>query len=157
MPAWSLDRVLTPLQRHLSHLPHLPSIASHIPLKRSGMHLLMLLLVITTLSLMINFVRQMVRSTQLEAERIELATEVALLEASTQELEGAVSYVESDVYVERVAREQLGYAREGDTVVLPQFIIPTATPAPDDPDYPTLPIPDEPNWLRWWRALFAPE
>jgi cell division protein FtsB len=126
-----------------------------VPLKRSGTHIVALVMLLLMLSLVIHFVNQVLQSAHLEAERAALATEVAQLEAENQQLLGAVEYVESDLYVERVAREELGYAREGETVVLPRFVEPTPTPLPATPAVPLLPSPTpQPNWQGWWESFF---
>jgi cell division protein FtsL len=118
------------------------------------MHLVLLILIALTLSLVINFVHQVIRSAQLEAQRSDLQREVARLETQTTHLEQAVEYVESDTYIERAAREQLGYAYEEDTVLLPRFVgEPTVTPGPTPINKASLPA-REPNWQRWWQALF---
>ncbi len=139
---------------------HLRSIVAawlNAPLKRSGVHLATLALAVLTISLLINFINQVMQSANLEARRTTLATEVAMHESENAHIRGAVEYAESDVYVERVAREQLGYAREGDMVVLPQFqaATPTATPEAHAATTPSRPI-TTPNWQRWWQA-FAPD
>lgn len=107
--------------------------------------------------LVANFVGQIMQSASLEARRAELEAEVAQMRADNTTLQGAVEFTESDVYIERVAREQLGYSREGDIVILPRVLpapapaaAPAAEPAPAAP-------PAEPNWRLWWRALFPPE
>lgn len=126
-----------------------------VPLRRSGVHLVTLALVLLTISLLINFSSQVLQATRLETRRGTLATEVALLEAENQALQGAVEYAESNANVERVAREQLGYTRAGDTVLLPQF--PVATPVPTAAPPAALPPPArEPNWRQWWGAFFPP-
>lgn len=126
-----------------------------VPLRRSGVHLVTLALVLLTISLLINFSSQVLQATRLETRRGTLATEVALLEAENQALQGAVEYAESNANVERVAREQLGYTRAGDTVLLPQF--PVATPVPTTAPPAALPPPArEPNWRQWWGAFFPP-
>jgi cell division protein FtsB len=107
--------------------------------------------------LLANFVGQVIQGARLEDERAARAVEVAALEAQNATLRGAVEFAESDVSVERIAREQLGYAREGDIVLLPQ--LPTAAPpAPASPAEPVEPPPAEsaaaPNWARWWGAFF---
>ncbi|MEI8167805.1 MAG: septum formation initiator family protein, partial [Chloroflexales bacterium] len=81
----------------------------------------------------------------------------AQMQATNTHLEGAVTYTESDVYVEQVAREQLGYARDGDIVILPRLVAPTPAPTPNPAAPPVSPatVPTTPNWQRWWRA-FAP-
>ncbi len=132
-----------------------PSGGGH-SLRRSGLHLVMVGLLVLTLSLLVNFVHQVVQSARLEAQRVALEREVAQLHADTDELQGAVEFAESDVYVERVAREELGYAREGDVVLVPQgAATPTALPAAA-PLEPLAPEPPPPNWQGWWDALFVP-
>lgn len=127
----------------------------NLPLKRSSVHLLTLVLALLTLSLLVNFITQVIQSANLEARRAELATEVAQVEQENLRLRDAVEYAESDVHVERVAREQLGYARDGETVLLPHVLVPTPTPTPTAS--PTSHLlaerADRPNWQRWWDAL----
>lgn len=107
--------------------------------------------------LVANFVGQILQSAALEARRDELAAEVAALEADNATLRGAVEFTESDVYIERVAREQLGYAREGDVVILPRELPPAAPAAPATSEEPAAPAaPATPNWRLWWRAIFPP-
>ncbi len=127
-----------------------------LPFRRGGAYLVTLALALLTLSLLINFGSQVLLSTRLEARRLALATEVADLEAENRQLEGAVQFAESDANVERVAREQLGYTREGDVVVLPQFPLPTPTPAPL-PAQESVVVIGEPNWQSWWYAFFPVE
>lgn len=108
--------------------------------------------------LIVNFVGQVLQSAQLESRRAELEAEVAVLRAENARLEGAVAFSESDVYAERVAREQLGYAREGDTVIFLREAPPAAhAPLPDPAvTTPTPPPPTALNWRLWWQALFPP-
>jgi cell division protein FtsB len=125
------------------------------PLKDSGIHLVTLTLGVLTLSLLYNFTNQVIQSARLEAQRIELEESVAQLEAENFRLQGAVEYAESDAHVERMARERLNYAREGDMVVLPLIPVPTPvapTAAEDTTEARPKPTP-EPNWHGWWGAF----
>src|SRR5690349_3121148 len=99
---------------------------------RSGMRLALIVLLLITLSVLVNFGEQVVRSANMENQRIELQAEVAQLKAANVQLKGAAEFAESDVSVEQQARELLAYAREGDKVILPQLPPPqpTATPPP---------------------------
>jgi cell division protein FtsB len=109
--------------------------------------------------LVANFVGQVMQSARLESQRAALEAEVAQIETENARLAGAVAFTESDVYVERVARSQLGYAREGDVVVLPRLVAPTAAPASADETAPAeaAPLPAAPeNWRLWWEAFFPP-
>jgi cell division protein FtsB len=126
----------------------------NIPLKQSGIHLVTLALAVLTISLLINFINQVIQSATLEARRVELLAEVEQLEAENIHIRGAAEYAESDVHVERVAREQLGYAREGDMVILPQFALPKPTPPPEALAPSPLPQTQaQPNWQGWWEAF----
>jgi cell division protein FtsB len=114
--------------------------------------------------LVANFVGQVMQSARLEARRAELELEVAQIQAENVAIEGGVAFTESDVYVERVAREQLGFAREGDIVILPRVVAPIAplleaSPAPGgEADAQGSPALDPtPNWRLWWRAIFPAE
>jgi len=104
--------------------------------------------------LVVNFVGQVIQSAGLEARRSELEAEVAQMQAANSVIEGGVAFTESDVYVERVAREQLGYAREGETVMLPRLVAPAAAAAAAPALETPFITPTMPNWQLWWRALF---
>jgi len=121
-----------------------------------------------------SFVNQVIRQAQLEQFREEVRADVARLSSENASLQQSVEYVESNDYAEQIAREQLGYARAGDTVLMPTFpdqVIsstvntittttaltnsintntPNTTPATIPP---TIVAPIEPNWMRWWRML----
>ncbi|MCX7792095.1 MAG: septum formation initiator family protein [Chloroflexaceae bacterium] len=104
-----------------------------------------------------NFVGQVLQGARLESRRAELEAEVARIKAENAVLEGAVAFTESDVYAERIAREQLGYAREGDVVIFPRDApaapppsVTAETPAPEAASPPVQ------NWQLWWLALFPP-
>jgi cell division protein FtsB len=110
--------------------------------------------------LMVNFVSQVMQSARLEARRIELEAEVAELTAENVRHAGRAEYVESDVYAELVARGQLSYAYEGDTVVLTR-VEPVSIPIEPEPEptaepEPAPPQPQIENWRLWWQAFFPP-
>lgn len=135
-------------------MPHLLPRLQQGALGRSGMRLAMLVLVLITLSLLVNFGEQVVQSARMERQKAELAAEVARLKAENAQLSAAADYAESDVAVERQARELLGYAREGDTVLLTQLPPPQPVSAPAPAPVALAPEPPVPNWLGWWHALF---
>lgn len=105
-----------------------------------------------------NFLNQVVRQAQLEQFREEIRGEVSQLTTENRALQQSVRYYESNDYAEIIAREQLGYARSGDTVILPTFpdlvISTTTTMTQTTVISDTLNTSDtEPNWVRWWRML----
>jgi cell division protein FtsB len=125
-------------------------------LGRPGVHLLTLVLLALALWSLIGFVSQVITSAQMERRKEELRAENAQLATEIATLAADVDEAESPAYAERILREQRGYARDGDTVVLPTF--PQVTPTPirptEQPEPTSVP---EPNWRRWATALFPPE
>lgn len=107
--------------------------------------------------LMINFVGQVLQSARLETRRAELEAEVLALTHENERLAGLVEYTESPVYAEMVARGQLGYAREGDVVILSRTE-PLSVPevvVPDETLEPPVVVSQPENWRLWWRALLG--
>jgi cell division protein FtsB len=112
-----------------------------------------------------SFVNQVIRQAQLEQFREEVRADVARLKTENAVLAQSVDYVESNDYAEQIAREQLGYARAGDTVLMPTYpdqvvsstittaITNTLNLAPTPATPPTIVADTEPNWMRWWRML----
>jgi cell division protein FtsB len=130
------------------------------PLRQLGVYAITLVLGILTLSLLFNFIQQVTQSAALEARRAELEAQATALAGENVHLGGIVEYAESDAYVEHTARERLGYAREGDIVLLPDYTAPPQEPGsdlpvpePDEPEAAPKPPPPEPNWQRWWEAF----
>ncbi|NNJ11914.1 septum formation initiator family protein [Chloroflexales bacterium ZM16-3] len=104
--------------------------------------------------LIANFVGQVMQSARLDSQRVALQAEVDQIRVENKQLEGAVAYAESDVNIERIAREQLGYARDGDVVIFPQVAAPAPAASPP-PDPVAAPVPAPvPNLRRWWDAFF---
>src|SRR5262245_2497278 len=120
---------------------------------RPGARLVVLVLVVLSLWLLANFVGQVVASARMDRQIAEKQAELAKAEAELMSLKDRVAFAESPAYAEQVAREQLGFARPGDTVILPTLperkLAPVAAaPAPVPPPAP------QPNWRGWMRALF---
>ena len=81
------------------------------------------------------------RSNQLNEREDRLQAEITELEDRYERLQGLREYLDSDEYIEAVAREQLGLVRKGETSIV---VISTApTPDADEP---------EENEL-WWETL----
>jgi cell division protein FtsB len=133
--------------------PALPSLSR---LGQPGVHLLTLVLLGLSLWSLAGFIGQVITSAQMERRKDELRAENAQYVAENAALATQVAEAESPAHAEQILREQLGYAREGDTVILPTF--PQVTPTPARPT--EQPIPTEapdPNWRRWANALFPPD
>lgn len=83
------------------------------------------------------------RSNHLSEREDRLRAEIADLEVRFERLQALREYLDSDEYIEAVAREQLGLVRKGESSIV---VIPTVpTPAPD---------PEEPGEAElWWETL----
>ena len=81
-----------------------------------------------------------VQAHRLGQEERTVFAEVEQLRRQRAELEGLLTYLKSDEYVEGFARQQFGYAKPGETLVEV-----SAPPAPKEPRRPGE---------RWWEATF---
>ena len=88
--------------------------------------------------------QNMLRNYHLRQEEQQLRTELLELDRDHQQLEGIRSYLESDEYVEDVARRTLGLVKPGETLVVVSGDAPGPVAAP-------TPQPDAP----WWKSLFG--
>ena len=70
------------------------------------------------------------RAEQVNSQRSQLQEEIAGMQSRYDQLQTLEEYLQSDEYVEKVAREQLGLVKPGETgiVILPTE--PSPTPAP---------------------------
>ncbi len=148
MPRWSL-----------SHLK--PRFSSQ-SLSRLSTQLVLVILVAIALGLLVGFVEMTWASHRISREIAEQRAINNETTAKVAALRGEAEFRESDVYAEQAAREQLGMAREGDTVLKPTMVAPAPSPkpsaAPSPPPTPAtaLAIDDSvpPNHQRWWQAFF---
>jgi cell division protein FtsB len=108
-----------------------------------------------SLFLVVDFARRTAVTYRIKGEAVRLEEEVAAVRAERQALEAHLNYVKSDAYVEEIARTQLKWAREGETVVV-VLATPEATPAP--PADHQAPAPDgaapQAPWEAWWLVFF---
>lgn len=85
-------------------------------------------------------------SRQLERDEQRLQLEIAGLRQDQRELEAIRSYLETDEYIEGVARNTLGLVRPGETLVV---VSTNATPTPQ-PDGAAV------DRRPWWETLYGP-
>ena len=86
---------------------------------------------------------------QLQNEERELRQEIAQLGDDQEQLTSVRDYLESDEYVEDVARRTLGLVRPGETLVIVSGTDPVATPTPEA----SVVAEHE----EWWKSLFVSE
>lgn len=82
------------------------------------------------------------RVTDLEERKTQLAGEQA-------KLQDELAYVQSDYYVEKVAREELQLGKPGETVVIvPEgaILVENGLETADKEE-------EKPNYLKWWEVL----
>ncbi|HNP70634.1 MAG TPA: septum formation initiator family protein [Kouleothrix sp.] len=119
------------------------------------MRLLTLVLVALSLWTLSGFVGQVLTSAQMDRSQAELRAQNDQIATENAMLATQVAEAQSPAYAERILREQRGYAREGDTVILPSF--PQVTPTAAQPaSTPAPTVAPAPNWRRWFEALFPP-
>ena len=132
-------------------------------LQRSGVSIVLLGLFVLAGGLLIGFIRMAWQEHQINRQIEQQQAENAALAEQNQKLKGEAEFAESDVAVEIKARERLGMAREGDTVLLPTVVVPptptpTTPPAATGPDSAAAPSGDgtvvHSNLVRWLQALF---
>lgn len=114
-------------------------------------------IIVTTicLFLVVDFGRRTAASYQIKGEVERLQQEVAAARARREALDARLAYVKSDDYVEEIARTQLKWAREGETVVV---VMATPQPAPSTPPsgQPVSKDNETPqsSWHAWWFLFF---
>jgi cell division protein FtsB len=126
------------------------------PVPAHNSHLALGILIVFCLIFIISYTGRLVKRAQLSAEathwedRIEQATQQRLV------LDAEHKYIESDAYIQKAARDELGMAQVGDTIVV---VVPSL---------PTPPVPltaiqggemkaaGQTNWQQWFE-LFVPK
>ena len=93
-------------------------------------------------------VGDVVLSQRLTRDEQRLQREIARLRRQEVELEAIRDYLQTDEYVEGIARRVLGLVRPGETlVIVSSDAAPTPTPAED---------PAEEDGRPWWEILYDP-
>ena len=87
------------------------------------------------------FAMNLIQSQQLNDEEARLLAEIEDLNSRYERLQKLEVYLNSDAYIEAIAREQLGLVKAGEVSFVAISTKPTATPAPGE----------EPP--LWWQAL----
>ena len=104
----------------------------------------------------VSYAGRLAKKAQLETEaerwtaRIEQANQQRLVLAAERD------YVASNAYVQKTARDELGLAQVGDSIVLLVSITPTPAAPLVAPQHSAIKSSSAENW-RQWLAIFVPE
>lgn len=106
--------------------------------------LINLTILVIGLFLIVNLTRSILSLLRAGDKIKEVQEQVAELQFKNDELKKRLAEMQSPAYLEKIAREKLGLAKEGEVVV----ILP--------PYQPPLPSGEEslPNWKKWLRLFF---
>ena len=106
------------------------------------------------ISMIVDFGRKATANYRIRREETRLEQEIAAERAKHEALLARREYVQTDEYIERVAREELKWVRPGETLVVPVPLNRQPPPTPQTPPAPTEPLPRESHWQEWWTLFF---
>lgn len=108
--------------------------------------LVSLIILVVCLFLIVNLTRSVWQLWQAGDKVKEEEEKVTETELKNEELKKKLSEVQSPKYLEKIARDKLGLAKEGEVVVVLPSPQPTTSRQVNDENLP--------NWKRWWRLFF---
>ena len=106
------------------------------------------------ISMIVDFGRKATANYRARREEIRLEQEIAAERARHEALLARREYVQTDEYVERVAREELKWVSPGEIVVVPVPVNRKPFPTPETSPAPAKPSRGASHWQEWW-ALFS--
>jgi len=106
------------------------------------------------ISMIVDFGRKATANYRVRNEESRLEQEIAAERAKHQALLARRAYVQTDEYVEQVAREELKWVRPGEIVVVPVPLERKPLPTQEPPPAPTELLQRESHWQEWWALFF---
>jgi cell division protein FtsB len=109
-----------------------------------------------SLTLLVGFAYKISSYEQIKKQAQQLQDRLERTQAEHQALEARKDFVQTDAYVEKVAREELNFGRFGDTVVMVKNVPAQAT-VPQQPS-PEVEAPADQNpsqWRAWYELFFG--
>lgn len=108
--------------------------------------LLNLIIIIIGLLLIVNLTRSISQLVGSGDKIGQAKKEMELSQKKNSELQAKLKEAQSQAFIEKIARDKLGLAKEGETVVILPPIEPEATKSGEETNLP--------NWQKWWQLFF---
>lgn len=105
-----------------------------------------LIILIVGLFLIVNLSRSIWQLYKAGDQIKEAEDNATQMQAENNELKKKFSTVQSPAYLEKIAREKLGLAKEGEMVVILPPVEPEATKSGNQTNLQ--------NWQKWWKLFF---
>ena len=109
-------------------------------------------LVIILVFLLMDFNQRMVLLTKMRGQREELDQEYSQLQSTRAALETQIAVANSDLAVEKWAREEGGMVQEGD---IPIVLLPPSNPVPTKTPQPSTVVDEVQKWEIWQEIFFG--
>lgn len=109
-------------------------------------------LVIILVFLLMDFNQRMVLLTKMRSQEKELSQEYENLQSTRSALETQLALSNSDIAVEKWAREEGGMVQEGD---VPIVLLPPSNPIPTQTPQQSAVIDEVENWQIWQELFFG--
>jgi cell division protein FtsB len=115
-----------------------------------------IIIVVATMaiSMIVDFGRKATANYRVQREEIRLEQETATEKAQHEALLARKEYVQTDEYIEHVAREELKWVRQGEIVVVPIPLNSKPLPTPEPSLALSKPLQGESHWQEWWTLFF---
>jgi cell division protein FtsB len=110
-----------------------------------------------SLTLLVGFAYKINSYEQIKQEAQRLQDKLERVEADNQALLARKAFVQTDAYVEQVAREELNFGRFGDTVVMVKNVSAQKVEAGllSSPDAGESAVTTSPPWQAWYELFFG--
>ena len=109
-------------------------------------------LVVILVLLLMDFNQRMVLLTKMRGQQEDLEQEYSYLESTRDALKTQIAYSNSDLAVEKWAREEGGMVQEGD---IPIILLPPSDPVPTKAPEQTTVIDEVEKWQIWQELFFG--
>ncbi|MDY6847381.1 MAG: septum formation initiator family protein [Chloroflexota bacterium] len=113
---------------------------------------IVIILVIILVFLLLDFNQRMVLLSKMRGQEKELEQEYAQLQSTRSALESQLTFVDSDLAVEKWAREEGGMVQEGD---IPIVLLPPTNPIPTKTPQQSNVVDEVEEWQIWQELFFG--